>query len=71
VHLLRHHLDHVLARRRLSAYVDGELGARQQARLERHARDYGECGSMLPQLVGVTTALRRRVSVALDRADRS
>ncbi len=51
--------QHRWARSRLSAYVDGELTARQRRRLERHADACTECGPALRSLIRVIHALRR------------
>lgn len=50
--------QHRWARTRLSAYVDGELTARQRRRLERHADACAECGPALRSLIRVIHALR-------------
>jgi anti-sigma factor RsiW len=40
----RFHLDHRFARRRLSAYVDGELEPDARRRVRRHFDDCEDCG---------------------------
>jgi anti-sigma factor RsiW len=36
-------LDHRFARRRLSAYADGELGTTERRRIERHIDECPDC----------------------------
>ncbi len=40
----RFHLDHMFSRRRLSAYVDGELGPDERRRVARHVEECEDCG---------------------------
>lgn len=54
----RLHRDHVFARRRMSAYIDGELNPEERARLEHHAAECADCGPALRRLIGITAALR-------------
>lgn len=53
----RHRLEHRWARRRLNAYVDGELLAPERRRVERHVRICPECGPMLSGLLRLAVAL--------------
>ncbi len=54
----RERLEHRWASRRMSAYLDGELGAEERRRLERHSDLCPECGPMLRTLVRLTHELR-------------
>jgi anti-sigma factor RsiW len=51
--------DHRWAPGRMSAYVDGELGARGRRRLERHVEECRECRLMLAGLREMLDALHR------------
>jgi hypothetical protein len=68
IHRERFKRDHRWAPGRMSAYLDGELGSRSRARLERHT---GEC----PECRGVLNSLRRmlgrlhRLAPADSRSD--
>jgi hypothetical protein len=62
--------QHRWARSRLSAYVDGELSARQRRRVERHADACAECGPALRSLIRVIDALRRLPRPPATVADR-
>src|SRR6185503_11861093 len=42
----------------LSAYLDGEIGAAERARLEEHLRECPDCGLQLEQLAAVDAAAR-------------
>jgi anti-sigma factor RsiW len=43
----------------MSAYLDGELGSRARARLERHAEECPECRGLLYGLRRILGALER------------
>jgi anti-sigma factor RsiW len=49
-HRARFLRDHRWAPGRISAYLDGELASRSQARLERHAAACPECRAVLDSL---------------------
>jgi anti-sigma factor RsiW len=49
-HQARFLRDHRWAPGRISAYLDGELASRSQARLERHAEECPECRAVLDSL---------------------
>lgn len=55
---LRERLEHRWASRRMSAYVDDELGLRERRRLERHAELCPECGPMRQTLLWLKRELR-------------
>lgn len=71
----RFHLDHLFARRRLSAYVDGDLEPGDRDRVRRHLDECADCGwaeRSLRKLLGGLRLLRRphstRVAdLAIDR----
>ena len=48
---------HRWAHRRVSDYHDGEMGAAERLRVERHARECGECRALLASLQTMTSAL--------------
>lgn len=52
------HLDHRFVRRRLSAYLDGELKPAQRQRVERHLAECENCGRARQGLVRVLAGLR-------------
>ena len=52
------HLEHLVASRRLSAYLDDELSVRQRKRVTRHVSQCPECGPTLRGLIRITAALR-------------
>ena len=54
----RFHLDHGFVRRRLSAYLDGELEPSQRQRVERHLVECENCGRTRQRLVRVLAGLR-------------
>ena len=54
----RDHVEHRFAQRRMSAYVDDDLSARQRQRVERHADLCPECGPLRRALLRLTAALR-------------
>ena len=56
---IRERLEHRWAARRMNAYVDGDLDARERRRLERHADVCPECGPMRRTLVRLTRELRQ------------
>jgi anti-sigma factor RsiW len=56
---LRARRDHRWAPPRMSAYLDGELGSRARARLERHAEECPECRGLLYGLRRVLGAVQR------------
>jgi anti-sigma factor RsiW len=51
-------LDHRWSRRRMSQYIDGELGSRERRRLDRHTDICPECRRALRTLSVVVSALR-------------
>jgi anti-sigma factor RsiW len=51
-------LSCVRCRKRLGAYLDGELSERQQASLERHLAGCGSCRAALHALLGLEPLLR-------------
>lgn len=58
----RFHVDHVFTRRRLSAYLDGELGAVERHRVEHHVEECPECrrtARSLHRVVAGLALLRR------------
>jgi anti-sigma factor RsiW len=63
---LRILLDHMYTRRRLSAYLDGELDGDARRRVERHTRECGDCDKTLGALSDIGAALRH-----LGRVQRS
>lgn len=44
------HVDHMRSRRRLRAYLDGELSTGRRRRIERHAEECEDCGRLLASL---------------------
>jgi anti-sigma factor RsiW len=59
----RFHLDHLFAKRRLSAYVDDELEPRDRRRVQRHIDECVDCSRAersLRKLLGGLQLLRRR-----------
>ncbi len=58
-HRLRFRLDHRWAPRQMSAYLDSELPARAQARLDRHAAECPECRHVLGGLLRMVAMLNR------------
>lgn len=56
---IRERLEHRWAARRINAYVDGDLDARERHRLERHAEVCPECGPMRRTLLRLTRELRQ------------
>lgn len=54
----RFHLDHRFVRRRLSAYLDGELAPPQRQRVERHLVECENCGLARRALVRMLAGLR-------------
>ena len=56
---LRDHIEHHIAQRRMSDYIDGELSARRRERIERHAERCPKCGPLRRTLVRLTAALRQ------------
>ncbi len=62
MHSPQFHVDHVFTTRRLSAYLDGELGADECRRVERHIDACPGCRRTVRSLhlvVGGLTLLRR------------
>jgi len=55
---LRERLEHRWSARHMSAYVDGDLNAKERHRLERHAALCPECGPMRRTLMRLTRELR-------------
>jgi anti-sigma factor RsiW len=55
---LRTLLDHMYTRRRLSAYLDGELHGDGRGRVERHTRECADCDKTLGALSHIGAALR-------------
>ena len=56
------HVDHVFTKRRLSEYLDGELGPVERDRVERHVDECPDCGRTarsLQRLVAGLALLRR------------
>ena len=53
------HLDHRFVRRRLSAYLDGELAKSQRQRVERHLVECENCERTRRALVRLLVGLRR------------
>ena len=51
-------LDHMYTRRRLSAYLDGELDGDARGRVERHTHECEDCGKTLGALGHIGAALR-------------
>jgi anti-sigma factor RsiW len=51
-------LDHRWVPAHLSAYLDGELGARGRARVQRHARACRECRRLLQSVREMLALLR-------------
>jgi anti-sigma factor RsiW len=58
-HRVRFRRDHRWARRQMSAYLDSELPARAQARLDRHAAECPECRHVLDGLLRMVAMLNR------------
>lgn len=56
---LRFRRDHRWAPGQMSAYLDGELATRPQARMERHAGECPECRIVLEGLRRMLSRLRR------------
>jgi anti-sigma factor RsiW len=56
---LRFMRDHMWAGSRFSAYLDGELGAEEGARLEHHAHQCKKCHQVLEALRQTLAALGR------------
>ncbi len=54
--------QHLLVRRLVEAYLDGELDDRQQRIVRDHLRQCWECGGQLEVLCLVRATLRRRRS---------
>jgi anti-sigma factor RsiW len=54
----RFHLDHSFVRRRLSAYLDGELVPPERERVERHLVECENCGRTRRALVRMLAGLR-------------
>ena len=61
---LRFLADHLLAWRRLSALVDGELEPAERERVERHVEECAECGRTARALRWLVSHLR---GVGTDR----
>ncbi len=58
----RFHVDHVFTKRRLSAYLDGELGPVEQDRVEHHVDECPDCrrtARSLRHMVAGLALLRR------------
>lgn len=55
----RNWADHRWAQRRMSTYVDGDLGPLDERRFSSHVDMCPECGPMLRSLLGVVRALRQ------------
>jgi len=56
------HVDHVFTKRRLSEYLDGDLGPVERDRVERHVDECPDCGRTarsLQRLVAGLALLRR------------
>jgi anti-sigma factor RsiW len=51
-------LDHIYTRRRLSAYLDGELDGDARGRVERHTHECEDCDKTLGALSRIRAALR-------------
>jgi anti-sigma factor RsiW len=71
----RFHLDHLFARRRLSAYVDGDLEPDERERVVRHLAECEECGRVersLRRLLGGLALLggRRPARLADEAIER-
>lgn len=66
------HLDHLFARRRLSAYLDEDLDPRAQRRVRRHLVECEDCGRTERSLRRVVGGLRllagRRASRVADNS---
>jgi anti-sigma factor RsiW len=56
---VRFRFDHRWAPTRMSAYLDGELGRRGRARMERHAELCPECHGVLQSLRSMLDKLQR------------
>ena len=50
IHRARFARDHRWTPRHMSAYIDGDLGSRRRARLERHTGECAECRGVLHSL---------------------
>jgi anti-sigma factor RsiW len=50
LHMMRFHRDHRWTQHHLSEYVDGELGPRGRARVERHVHLCPDCWRLLATL---------------------
>ena len=51
-------LDRIYTRRRLSAYLDGELDGAARGRVERHTRECEDCAKTLGALSHIGAAMR-------------
>jgi anti-sigma factor RsiW len=60
--------DHSFAQRRMSGYIDDELGPRPRARLARHAHDCPDCGPLLRGLTILVPELRGLSRPRLDHS---
>ena len=59
LHPMRFRMDHRWAPDHMSAYLDGELGARSRGRMEHHLGECAECRRLVAGLTLVLDALRR------------
>ena len=65
---MRDRLQRHIANERLSAYVDGQLAARERQRVERHLRGCVACRRDLAELRAVVAMLRRAPARPLPRS---
>ncbi len=59
VHPLRFHRDHRFTRTQASAYLDGELGPRDRARVDSHTHMCPPCARLIAELRRTVSALGR------------
>ena len=58
-HRMRFRMDHRWAPDRMSAYLDGDLGARSRGRMNHHLGECAECRRLITGLTLVLEALHR------------